>query len=390
MPAASLRLHFEPDHEEFRTGVRRFFQQEIAPHVERWREQGHVDRSAFTQAGALGYLLTWAGEQYGGAGIDDLRYEQILVEECVRHADVGIYFNLHSTVVAPYIAEIGNEEQRQRFLPKAISGEHILAIAMTEPGAGSDLAGMRTQAKPTADGSGWVLNGAKTYISNGTQADVVVVAARTSTESKHAIGLFVVEAGMPGFTRGRKLKKMGLPAQDTAELFFDHVVVPAANVLGDPTQGFAHMARLLAKERLSLAMTSLAHAQTAFDLTLDYIKERQAFGQAIGAFQNSRFVMAGLRAELDATQCFVDQCVLLANAGRLDADTGAKAKLLATDLEGKVIDACLQLHGGAGYMDEYRISRMYTDARVSRIFAGSNEIMKEIIGRGLGLYGRRR
>lgn len=385
-----MRLIFDTDHEQFRDAARRFFQQELAPHVDKWRVQGFVDRWAFEKAGELGYLLTWADEQYGGAGIADLRYEQILVEECVRHADIGIYFNLHSTVVAPYIAEIGNEEQRVRLLPKAISGEHILAIAMTEPGAGSDLAGMRSKAEPAPDGSGWILNGAKTYISNGMQADVVVVAARTSSTSRHAIGLFVVEAGMAGFSRGQKLKKMGLPAQDTAELFFDNVHIPAANVLGDPTQGFAHMAKLLAKERLSLAMTSMAHAQTAFDLTLDYIQERQAFGKPIGAFQNSRFVMAGLRAELDAVQCFVDQCVLLANDHKLDADTGAKAKLLATDLEGRVIDACLQLHGGAGYMDEYRISRMYTDARVSRIFAGSNEIMKEIIGRGLGLDERRK
>jgi len=387
-----MRLIFDADHEQFRDAARRFFQNELAPHVERWREQGFVDRWAFEKAGSLGYLLTWADEKYGGAGMTDLRYEQILVEECVRQADIGIYFNLHSTVVAPYIAEIGDEAQRERFLPKAIRGEHILAIAMTEPAAGSDLAGMRTKA--IRDGDDWILNGSKTYISNGMQADVVVVAARTSSESKpesrHSMGLFIVEAGMAGFSRGRKLKKMGLPAQDTAELFFENVRVPAANVLGDPTRGFQHMARLLARERLSLAMTSMAHAQTAFDLTLGFVKERQAFGKPIGAFQNSRFVLAQLRSELDAVQCFVDQCVLLANDRKLDADTGAKAKLLATDLEGRVIDACLQLHGGAGYMDEYRISRMYTDARVSRIFAGTNEIMKEIIGRGLGLDERGR
>jgi acyl-CoA dehydrogenase len=383
-----MRLIFDADHEQFRDAARRFFQNELAPHVERWREQGFVDRWAFEKAGSLGYLLTWADEKYGGAGMTDLRYEQILVEECVRQADIGIYFNLHSTVVAPYIAEIGDEAQRERFLPKAIRGEHILAIAMTEPAAGSDLAGMRTKA--IRDGDDWILNGSKTYISNGMQADVVVVAARTSTESRHAIGLFIVEAGMAGFSRGRKLKKMGLPAQDTAELFFENLRVPATNVLGDPTRGFQQMARLLARERLSLAMTSMAHAQTAFDLTLGFVKERQAFGKPIGAFQNSRFVLAQLRAELDAVQCFVDQCVLLANDKKLDADTGAKAKLLSTDLEGRVIDACLQLHGGAGYMDEYRISRMYTDARVSRIFAGTNEIMKEIIGRGLGLDERGR
>ncbi len=383
-----MRLIFDADHEQFRDAARRFFQNELAPHVERWREQGFVDRWAFEKAGSLGYLLTWADEKYGGAGMTDLRYEQILVEECVRQADIGIYFNLHSTVVAPYIAEIGDEAQRERFLPKAIRGEHILAIAMTEPAAGSDLAGMRTKA--IRDGDDWFLNGSKTYISNGMQADVVVVAARTSTESRHAIGLFIVEAGMAGFSRGRKLKKMGLPAQDTAELFFENLRVPATNVLGDPTRGFQQMARLLARERLSLAMTSMAHAQTAFDLTLGFVKERQAFGKPIGAFQNSRFVLAQLRAELDAVQCFVDQCVLLANDKKLDADTGAKAKLLSTDLEGRVIDACLQLHGGAGYMDEYRISRMYTDARVSRIFAGTNEIMKEIIGRGLGLDERGR
>lgn len=381
------RLIFEPEHDQFRDGVRRFFEREIAPHAERWREQGHVDRDAYLKAGKLGYLLMWADEDYGGAGVKDFRYEQIVYEENIRNGEIGFYINLHSGLVAPYIGGLGTAEQKARFLPGCITGESILAIAITEPGAGSDMAGVRTRAEEHGDH--WVLNGSKTYISNGQLADLVVVVARTIPDKRSGLGLFVVEAGMAGFERGKRLKKMGLHGQDTSELFFHDVKVPKANVLGDPTAGFAYLSRFLAGERLIASVGSMAAAQTAFDLTLDYVKERRAFGKPIGAFQNTRFVMAELRTQIDAAQTFVDQCALLYNAERLTAEVAAQAKLLSSEVEGKVMDACVQLHGGAGYMEEYRISRMYTDARVTRIFAGSSEIMKEIIGRSLGLDDRK-
>ena len=381
------RLIFEPEHEQFRDSVRKFFEREVAPHAERWRYQGHVDREIYKKAGEQGLLLTWADEAYGGLGISDFRYEQIIIEENISHGEIGFYINLHSNLVAPYIAGLGTDEQKLRFLPGCISGDLILAVAMTEPGAGSDLAGMKANASDKGDY--WLLNGSKTYISNGQLADVIVVAARTQPDRKHGLGLFLVEAGMEGFQRGQRLKKMGLDAQDTSELFFNDVKVPKANVLGDPTNGFRYLAQFLAGERLVAAVGSMAAAQTAFDLTLEFIRERRAFGRPVGAFQNARFVMAGLRAELDAVQTFVDQCAMLYNKDELTGDDAAECKLLASELEGRVTDAGVQLHGGAGYMDEYRISRLYRDARVSRIFAGSTEIMKEIIGRGLGLDERK-
>ncbi|MBC57131.1 MAG: acyl-CoA dehydrogenase [Confluentimicrobium sp.] len=381
------RTIFEPEHEQFRDTVRRFFQNEIGPNAERWREQGHVDREAYVKAGELGLLLTWADEKYGGAGISDLRYEQIVSEENMRHGDPGFYIHLHSNLVAPYLGHLGNDEQKARWLPDCISGNKILAIALTEPHAGSDLAAMRTTAVEEDDC--WVLNGSKTYISNGQLADLVIVAARTSKTEKHRVGLFVVEAGQAGFARGQRLKKMGLESQDTSELFFEDVRVPKENVLGDPERGFHYLTEFLAGERIVVAIAALAAAQTAFDLTLDYVKERGAFGRPIGMFQNSRFELARMRAEIDTVQTFVDQCVMLQNDRALDGDTAAAAKLMATELEGTVMDRCVQLHGGAGYMKEYRICRMYTDARVSRIFAGTSEIMLEIIGRGLGLDERK-
>ncbi|MGB1560358.1 MAG: acyl-CoA dehydrogenase family protein [Sinimarinibacterium flocculans] len=381
------RLIFEPEHDAFRDSVRRFFRNEIEPHTGRWREQGHVDREAFVRAGQQGLLMLWAEECYGGAGIHDFRYDQIVMEENWRHGDAGFYVQLHSNLVGPYIAALGTKEQKARWLPGAVRGEKILAVAMTEPGAGSDLAGMRCSAEDRGDH--WVLNGAKTYISNGQLADLVVVAARTVAGQRHAIGLFVVEAGMEGFRRGRRLKKMGMAAQDTSELFFDDVSIPKGNLLGDPTKGFEALMRFLAKERLVSAIDAVALAQTAFDLTLDFVRQRKAFGRPVGTFQNSRFVLAGLRAQIDAVQTFVDQCVLRVNAEQLSSELAAEAKLVATELAGRVVDDCVQLHGGAGYMDEYRISRLYTDARVMRIFAGTSEIMKEIIGRSLGLDERR-
>jgi acyl-CoA dehydrogenase len=381
------RLIFNEDHDMFRDSVRRFVQAEIEPHVERWRQNGICDKEAFVKAGEQGLLCMWAGEEYGGLGMPDFRFEQIVIEEGLRHGDLGLFLSLHSRLVGPYIGELGSEALKQRLLPKCISGETILGIAMTEPGAGSDLAGIKSRA--TRDGDDWVINGSKTYISNGINGGAFVVAARSVPDQPHGIGLFVVEEGMEGFSRGRNLEKMGLKAQDTAELFFENVRVPADNVLGDPEKGFYSLMHFLAEERLINACQCMAHAQIAFDLTMEYILDRKAFGRPIAAFQNSRFKMAEMRAALDTVQTFVDQLVLLHNDGKLSAELAAEAKLMATDVEARVMDECVQLHGGAGYMSEYRISHMFTDARVSRIYAGSSEIMKEIIARGIGLDERK-
>jgi long-chain-acyl-CoA dehydrogenase len=383
-----VRRHiFESEHEQFRESARRFFQTEIGPNGERWRSQGYVDRDAFRKAAALGYLLMWADEKYGGSGVSDFRYEQILIEENTRYGERGFFMTLHSRLVAPYIGHLGTEEQKARILPKCASGEILLGIAMTEPDAGSDLSGIKTRAEDRGDH--WLLNGSKTYISNGQIGDLFIVVARTDSTRSHGMGLFLVERGMEGFERGRNLAKMGLKAQDTSELFFANVKVPKANVLGDPVKGFHYLTHFLAEERLITSVGSAAHAQAAFDITLTYIKERKAFGRPIGTFQNSRFRMAEMRAQLDAIQTFIDRCVIEHNAGQLDAVTASEAKLLTTELENRVIDECVQLHGGAGYMEEYPISRMYTDARISRILAGSNEIMREIIGRSLELDERK-
>ena len=379
---------FTEEHEMFRDTVRQFMINEIEPHGERWRDAGIVDREAFEKAGELGLLLMWADEKYGGAGVEDFRYEQILIEETAKHGDPGFFITLHSRLVAPYLGALGTEEQKARWLPKCISGENILAIAMTEPGAGSDVAGMKTRA--VDNGDHWVLNGSKTYISNGINADLVIVAARTVPDSSHGLGLFVVERGMEGFERGRNLKKMGLAAQDTAELFFNDVKVPKENVLGDPTRGFYYLMQFLAEERLLGACGYLAACQVAFDLTMEFITERKAFGQTIADFQNTRFRMADMRTEIDIAQVYLDRCVEEHNKGKLTAEMAARIKLYGSELEGRVMDTCVQLHGGAGYMDEYRISRMYTDARVSRIYAGSSEIMREIIARSIGLDPRKK
>ena len=381
------RLIFDEDHEMFRDSVRRFMQTEVEPHVGQWRADGRCDPQAFLKAGEQGLLCMWAGEEHGGAGIDDFRFEQIVIEETIRHGDISLFLTLHSRLVGPYIGRLGSEALKQRLLPKCVSGETILGIAMTEPNAGSDLAGIRSRA--VRDGDDWILNGSKTYISNGINGGAFVVAARTVPDKPHGIGLFVVESSMEGFSRGRNLEKMGMKAQDTAELFFENVRVPAENVLGDPEKGFYSLMHHLAEERLISACQEVAHAQVAFDLTLDYILERKAFGKPIGAFQNSRFKMAEMRASLDILQTFIDQCVLLHNHGELSAELAAEAKLFASELESRVMDNCVQLHGGAGYMSEYRISHMFTDARVSRIYAGSSEIMKEIIARGIGLDERK-
>lgn len=382
------RKIFDEEHEMFRDSVRNFMKNEIQPHSDRWHEQGIVDRDAFLKAGAQGLLLMWADEKYGGAGVADFRYEQILIEENARYGDAGFFMTLHNRLVGPYLGELGTEEQKARWLPKCISGEHILAVAITEPGAGSDVAGLRTRAEDKGDH--FLLNGSKTYISNGINADLVVVVARTDPNGSHGLSLFVVERGMPGFERGRNLKKMGLKSQDTAELFFNNVKVPKQNLLGELNRGFYHLMHFLAEERLLGAVGYLAASDVAFDITMDYVRERKAFGQTIADFQNTRFRMADMRTEIDITQTFIDRCVEEHNEGTLSADDAAKAKLYTSELEGRVMDTCVQLHGGAGYMDEYPISRMYLNARVSRIYAGSSEIMREIIARSLGLDPRKK
>ena len=377
------RRIFEEEHEMFRDTVRSFMKNEVGPNTDRWHEQGIVDREAFLRAGETGLLLMWADERYGGAGVSDFRYEQILIEENAWHGDAGFFMTLHNRLVGPYIGELGSDEQKERWLPKCISGEHILAVAMSEPGAGSDVAGIRTRAEDKGDH--YLLNGSKTYISNGINADLVVVAAKTDPNRSHGLSLFVVERGMEGFERGRNLKKMGLKSQDTAELFFNNVKVPKENLLGEYNRGFYHLMHFLAEERLLGAVQYLAAADAAFSVTMDYVSDRKVFGQRVADFQNTRFKLADMRTKIDVAQAFVDQCVLDHNMGELSADTAAKAKLFASELEGEVMDECVQLHGGAGYMDEYPICRMYLNARVSRIYAGSSEIMREIIARSLGL-----
>jgi len=379
---------FEEEHEMFRDAVRNFLINEVGPHADRWAEQGIVDRDAFLKAGEQGLLCMWADEKYGGAGAPDFRYEQILLEENAKHGDVGFFMFLHSRLVGPYIGELGTEEQKARWLPKCVSGENILAIAMSEPGAGSDVSGIRTRAEDKGDH--YLLNGSKTFISNGINADLVIVAAKTDPNSRHGMSLLVVERGMDGFERGKNLKKMGLKSQDTAELFFNNVKVPKENLLGEFNRGFYQLMHFLAEERLLSAVGSLATAEAAFAVTMDYVNEREAFGRKIAEFQSTRFKLADMRTEMDVAHAFIDRCVMVHNDSELTADDAAKAKLFATELEDRVTDQCVQLHGGNGYMDEYPISRMYTNARVSRIYAGSSEIMREIIARSLGLDPRKK
>ncbi|MEM1113145.1 MAG: acyl-CoA dehydrogenase family protein [Pseudomonadota bacterium] len=377
-----LHREFTEEQEMFRDAYRKFLTAEIVPHMEEWREAGIVDREAFRKAGEQGFLMVWPDEKYGGIGDYDIRYDQVILEENA-YARVGDWFaNLHSRLVGPYLTRFGSEEQCERFLPKCVTGECILAIAMTEPDAGSDLSGMRSTATEADDH--WVLNGSKTYISNGINADLVVVAAKTDPENNpHHMTLFLVERGMDGFERGRNLKKMGMKGQDTAELFFNDVKVPKANVLGEPGKGFIYLMEGLAEERLLGAMGYIAAAQLSWDLTAEFVKERKAFGKTVAAFQNTQFQLADLRTELDIAQCFVDQCVSAFNRGELTAVDAAKAKLVTSELQLKVADIGVQLHGGAGYMDEYPISRQFTDAKISPIYAGSSEIMKLIISRDI-------
>ena len=381
------RTIYEEEHEIFRKTVRAWAEKELFPHAEEWREAGCVSREVWKSAGAQGFLCMYADEKYGGLGLQDFRYDMIICEE-LGPREPGFFIGLQNRIVGPYLHRFAPEEQRDRFMPGAVSGDTILAIAMTEPGTGSDLAGVRTRAVEHEDH--WVLNGSKTYISNGFLTGLVLVAAKTNPETSHEIGLFWVEDGTPGFERGRNLKKVGLESQDTAELFFDNVKVPKANVLGDPRGGFKTMMMNLAEERLIGAVGFVARAEHAFNVTMDYIMERRAFGRAIGTFQNSRFKMASLRTELDAAWALTDHCAREHLTGTLSAEMAAEVKLYTSEVEGRVVDECLQLHGGAGYMDEYEISRLYRDARISRIYAGTSEIMREIIGRGLGLDDRQR
>jgi long-chain-acyl-CoA dehydrogenase len=380
------RTLFEDEHDLFRDSVSRFIADEVAPRNAAWEEAGLVDRDLFTAAGAHGFLAMAAPVEYGGGGVEDFRYNLVIAEEIQRAAvnAAGLGWTLHNDVCLPYFLALTNEEQKARWLPGICSGELITAIAMTEPGIGSDLASMGTTAK--RDGDDYIVNGAKTFITNGINADLVITAVKTDPSQRHrGMSLMVIERGAPGFERGRNLDKIGLHAQDTAELFFDDVRVPAANLLGEEGQGFRQLVTNLPQERLSIAVTAVAAARAAFDQTLAYVTERQAFGQPIGSFQNSRFRMAEMATEIEIAQTFSDRCVLALNAGELTAEEAAMAKWWTTELQGRVTDTCVQLHGGYGYMSEYPVARAYADARITRIYGGTTEIMKEIIGRSLGL-----
>jgi alkylation response protein AidB-like acyl-CoA dehydrogenase len=370
-----------PEMEMFRDSAEKFFKTEIGPNAERWREAGIVDREAFLKAGAAGFLCMWADEAYGGLGIKDFRYEQILIEANARYGDPGFFMTPHNRLIGPYIGTFGTDEQKQRFIPKMISGECILAVAMTEPDAGSDIAGMKSRAEDKGDH--WVLNGAKTYISNGILADLVIVAARTMPDKPHALTLFLVERGMEGFERGRRLKKMGLKSQDTSELFFRDVRIPKENVLGQVHKGFYHLMHALAEERLLSAAGNVVAARICVEVTCEFVRNRRVFGKPLSQMQNTRFKLAALDAEIEVAQTFVDRCAELHNDGQLGAEDAARAKLFCSEVYARAADECVQLHGGAGYMEEYAICRMYQDERINRIYAGTSEIMKEIIARSI-------
>ena len=380
------RTIFDEDHELFRASFRQFLDKEVVPRNEEFERAGLVDRDVFAKAGAAGFLGMDVDEAHGGGGVHDFRYNLIIGEE-IQQAEVnpaGLGLTLHNDICLPYFTSLCNDEQKARWLPGICSGELITAVAMTEPGIGSDLASMGSTA--LRDGDDYVVNGSKTFITNGINADLVITAVKTDPTLRHkGISLVVLERGMPGFERGRNLEKVGLHAQDTAELFFSDVRVPVANRLGDEGEGFRYLVTNLPQERLSIAVTAVAAARTAFEWTLAYAKERQAFGQPIGSFQSSRFRLAEMATEIELGQTFVDRCVVALNAGDLTAEEAAMAKWWCTELQGRVVDAGVQLHGGYGYMTEYPIARAYSDARITRIYGGTTEIMKEIIGRNLGV-----
>ena len=375
------RTLFTDEHEIFRATVGRLLDEECIPHHESWEEQGHIDRAAWLKAGEQGLLCPTVPEEYGGLGTDFL-YNVVVDEEIARRGLSGIGWGLHSDIVAPYIVNYGSAEMKRRFLPKMISGEMIGAIAMTEPGAGSDLQGVKTTA--VRDGDHYVINGSKTFITNGYLADLVIVVAKTDPAGgAKGTSLIVVEAGTPGFSKGRKLKKVGMKAQDTSELFFEDVRVPCANLIGEEGMGFVYLMQELPQERLTVGISAVAGAEAILAQTVAYVKERKAFGKPVAAFQNSQFKLAEMDSELTAMRVFIDRCIELHLQGKLDVPTVAKSKLLSTDLQCKIIDECVQLHGGYGYMWEYPVARAWADARVQRIYAGTNEVMKVIISRAL-------
>jgi alkylation response protein AidB-like acyl-CoA dehydrogenase len=382
---AMERTIFEQEHKMFRDAFRKFAEQEIAPHHEQWEKDGIVPREVWLKAGEFGFLGMDVPEEYGGGGTKDFRYNVIVAEELVRIGASGPGFSLHNDIVIPYILEYGTKEQKDRWLPKMVTGESITAIAMTEPSTGSDLAGVRTSAIRDVSKGYFVVNGSKTFITNGINSDVVIAVCKTNPEQKHSgISLIIIEREMEGFKRGRNLEKIGMKAQDTAELFFDNVCVPLDNMLGEEGHGFYYLMEQLPQERLSIAVGAIAGACASLDMTIRYCKEREAFGRPIGNFQNSRFKLAEMETEITIGQVFVDQCITLLNQKKLSPEQASMAKYWTTDLLNKVVDQCLQLHGGYGYMLEYPISRAWMDARVQSIYGGTNEIMKEIIGRSLG------
>lgn len=378
------RTIFEPEHDLFRESFRKFLDQHVAANHEQWEHDGVVDRAVWLEAGKQGFLGMAVPEEFGGGGVKDFRYNAVVTEEVTYGQYSGLGFGLHNDVIAPYLLELANEEQKGRWLPGFCTGELITAIAMTEPGTGSDLQGIKTRA--VKDGDDWVLNGSKTFITNGINADIVIVVAQTDPD-KGAMGfsLLVVERGMPGFERGRNLDKIGLKAQDTAELSFQDVRVPGKNLLGTEGQGFVHLMQNLPQERLSIAVMAAAAMEGSLKGTIQYVRDRKAFGKPIGAQQNTRFVLAELATKTTAVRVFVDRCIELLNAEKLTVEEAAMAKYWSTEEQLDLITKCLQLHGGYGYMREYPIAKAYMDARVQTIYGGTTEIMKEIIGRSLKL-----
>jgi alkylation response protein AidB-like acyl-CoA dehydrogenase len=376
---------YGPDHEAFRSSVREFVERTLKPRAEQMLEAKSIDRDIWKEAGKQGLLGLEIPEEFGGAGADDYRFNAVAAEEIAGfNAAVSSCFGIHSDVCPPYLVDLGTEEQKQRWLPGMASGDLICAIAMTEPSGGSDLAALKTTA--VRDGDDWILNGSKTFITNGYQADLVIVAARTDpAQGAKGISLLMVEAGMEGFSRGRKLDKVGQEESDTAELFFDNVRVPDANRIGPEGMGFVAMMQRLPQERVGAAVANTAHAAQILRETIDYTKERKAFGQPIGAFQHNKFKLAELVTIVDVTQAFVDDCIAAHADGKLTPVDAAKAKWWSAQVQNDVLDECVQLHGGYGFMNEYRVARAWRDARVTKIWAGSNEIMKELIGRDLGL-----
>ncbi len=378
------RTIFTEEHDAFRESVKRFFANEVVPFHEQWERDGIVPRELWNKGGAQGLLCTDVPAEYGGGGIDDFRFNAIITEETATSGASGVGFALHNDVVVPYFKKYASDDQKARFFPGMVSGDLVTAIAMTEPGTGSDLGAVATTAIKKDDGS-YILNGSKTFITNGIHADVVIVVAKTDPgESHRGMSLLIVEEGMAGFTRGRKLEKIGMLAQDTAELNFSDVHVPAENLLGEEGMGFIYLMEALPQERLSVGVGAMAGAEAALEMTIAYCKEREAFGRPIGKFQNSRFKLAEMKTAITVARLFVDDCITKHIAGELTIEEAAMVKYWTTDLLNDVVNNCVQLHGGYGFMREYPIARAFVDSRVQSIYAGTNEIMKEIIGRSMG------